>query len=77
MDISSWVHDGLRFFVVIAKSSYSNLTVRRFFSSNITFTELTGLDPYIAYDVSVLAVDGHGSLFKSTVLQARMDEWGK
>ena len=77
MDISSWLNDGLRFLVVIAKSSHSNSPVGRLFSSNITSTELTGLDPYTAYDVSVMAVDGNGSLFKSTALQAKTDEWGK
>ena len=77
MGINNWHNDGLRFFVVIAKSSYSNSPVRRLFSPNTTSAALTGLDPYTAYNVSVMAVDGDGSLFKSTVLQAKTDEWGK
>ena len=77
MDISSWLNDSVRFFVVIAKSSFSNSPIGRLFSPNVTSTELTRLDPYTAYDVSVTAVDGDGSPFKSTVLQARTDEWGK
>ena len=62
---------------MIAKSSYSDLTVRRLFSSNITIAELTELVPFIAYDITVIAADSHGSPFKSTVLQVRTDEWGK
>ena len=61
----------------MAKSNHSNSPIGRLFSSNITSTELTGLDPYTAYKVSVMAVDDDGSPFKSTVLQTKTDEWGK
>ncbi|XP_015762664.1 PREDICTED: uncharacterized protein LOC107341715 isoform X3 [Acropora digitifera] len=74
MDINHRLTGGARFFVVIAKSSYSSVPVRKFFSPNITSPEITGLDPYTVYNVSVVAIDGNGSPFNSSVLQARTDE---
>ncbi|KAK2567599.1 CUB and peptidase domain-containing protein 1 [Acropora cervicornis] len=75
LDISTWLNDGISFFVVIAKSSYRNSPAGRLFSPDVTSAELIGLDPYTAYDVRVMAVDSEGSAFKSTVLQAKTDEW--
>ena len=79
MDINSyyWLTGGVRFFVVIAKSSYNSVPVRKLFPPNITSAEITGLDPYREYNVSVTAIDGYGSPFQSTVLQAKTDEEGE
>ncbi|XP_044181061.1 MAM and LDL-receptor class A domain-containing protein 1-like isoform X3 [Acropora millepora] len=76
MDINHRLNGGARFFVVIAKSSYSSVPVRKIFPPNITSAEITGLDPYTVYNVSVVAIDGNGSPFNSSVLQARTDESG-
>ena len=77
MDINHRLIGGARFFVVIAKSSYSSVPVRKIFSPNITSAEITGLDPYTVYNVSVVVIDGNGSPFNSSVLQARTDESGE
>ena len=77
MDVKYWLNGGVRFFVVIAKSSYSSVPVRKLFSPNITSTEITGLDPYTVFNVSVVAIDDSGSPFKSSVLHARTDESGE
>ncbi|XP_015774187.1 PREDICTED: uncharacterized protein LOC107352362 [Acropora digitifera] len=75
MDINHRLNGGVRFFVVIAKSSYSSVPVRKLFSPNITPAEITGLDPHTVYNVSVVAIDGYGSSFRSTVLQAKTNGW--
>ena len=77
MDINNWLNGGVRFFVVIAKSSYNNILIRKLVPPNITSAEITGLDPYREYNVSVVAIDGYGSPFQSTVLQAKTDEGGE
>ena len=77
MDVNHRLDGGARFFVVIAKSSDSNVPVRKIFSPNITSAKVTGLDPYTVYNVSVVAIDGNGSLFNSSVLQAKTDESGE
>ena len=77
MDINNWLNGGLRFFVVIANSSHNNVPVRRLLPPNITSAEITGLDPYREYNVRVVAIDGYGSPFQSTVLQAKTDEGGE
>ena len=77
MDIKYWLNGGVRFFVVAAKNSYSSVPIRKLFSPNITSAEITGLDPYTVYNVSVVVIDGNGSPFKSTVLQARTDTEGE
>ncbi|XP_067044645.1 MAM and LDL-receptor class A domain-containing protein 1-like isoform X2 [Acropora muricata] len=77
MDVKYWLNGGVRFFVVAAKSSYSSVPIRKLFSPNITSAEITGLDPYTVYNVSVVVIDGNGSPFKSTVLQARTDTEGE
>ncbi|XP_044162896.1 MAM and LDL-receptor class A domain-containing protein 1-like [Acropora millepora] len=73
MDVKYWLNGGVRFFIVAAKNSYSSVPIRKLFSPNITSAEITGLDPYTVYNVSVVVIDGNGSPFKSTVLQARTD----
>ena len=77
MEISNRLHGGVRFFVVIAKSSYSSVPAKKLFSHNITSAQITGLDPFTVYNVSVVAIDGNGSPFNSSVLQARTDESGE
>ena len=77
MDINNWLSGGVRFFVVIANSSYNNVPIRKLVPPNITSAEITGLDPYREYNVSVVAIDGYGSPFQSTVLQAKTDEGGE
>ena len=67
----------MRFFVVIANSRYNSVPVRKLFPPNITSVEITGLDPYREYNVSVVAIDAHGSPFQSTVLQGKTDEGGE
>ena len=77
MDINHRLNSGVRFFVVISKSSYSSVPDRKIFSPNITSAEITELDPYTVYNVSVVAIDGYGSPFQSTFLLARTNEGGK
>ena len=77
MDIKYWLNGGVRFFVVAANNSYSSVRIRKLFSPNITSAEITGLDPYTVYNVSVVVINGNGSAFKSTVLQARTDKEGE
>jgi len=73
-DINHRLNGGIRFFVVTAKSSYGSVPVRKLFSPNITSAKIRELDPYTEYNVSVVAIDGNGSPFQSTFLQARTDE---
>ena len=77
MDVKYWLNGGVRFFFVAAKNSYSSVPIRKLFSPNITSAEITGLDPYTVYNVSVVVIDGNGSPFKSTVLYTRTDESGE
>ena len=77
MDINNWLNGGVRFFVVVANSIHNNVPVIRLLPPNITSSEITGLDPYREYNVSVMAIDRHGSPFQSTVLQAKTDEGGE
>ena len=77
MDISNWLYGGVHFFVVIAKSSYSSVPVRKLVSPNITSAEIAELDSYTVYNVSVVAIDNNGSPFQSAVIQAKTDEWGE
>ena len=74
MDINHRLKGGVRFFVVISKSSYSSFPVGKIFSPHVTSAEITDLDPYTVYNLSVVAIDGYGSPFQSTFLQARTDE---
>ena len=67
----------MRFFVVNVKSSYSSVPVRKLLPPNVTSAEITGLDPYREYNVSVVAIDGYGSPFQSTVRQVKTDEGGE
>ena len=77
MDINNWLNGGVRFFVVIANSSHNNVPVRKLLPPNITSSEITGLDPYREYNMSVMAIDGYGSPFRSAVLQAKTNEGGE
>ena len=77
MDINHWLNGGVRFFVVIVKSSYNRVPVRKLFPPNTTSADITGLSHYREYNVSVVAIDGRGSPFQSTVLQAKTDELGE
>ena len=77
MDISNWLSGGVRFFVVIANSRYNNVPIRKLVPPNITSAEITGLDPYREYNMSVMAIDGYGSPFRSAVLQAKTNEGGE
>ena len=77
MGINYWLNGGVRFFVVIAKSRYNSVPVRKLFPPNITSAEITGLEPYREYNVSVVAIDAHGSPYQSTVLQGKTDEGGE
>jgi len=77
MDINHRLNGSIRFFVVTAKSSYGSVPVRKLFSPNITSAKIRELDPYTEYNVSVVAIDGNGSPFQSTFLQARTDEGGE
>ena len=63
--------------MVNVKSSYCSVPVRKLLPPNITTAEITGLDPYREYNVSVVAIDGYGSPFQSTVRQAKTDEGGE
>ena len=76
MDISHRLNGGARFFVVIAKSSY-NVPIRKIFGPNITSAKIAGLDTYTVYNVSVVAIDGNGLPFNSSILQERTDESGE
>ena len=77
MDINHRLNGGIRFFVVTAKGSYGSVPVEKLFSPNITSAKIRELDPYTEYNVSVVAIDGNGSPFQSTFLQARTDEGGE
>ena len=77
MDINKWLNGGVRFFVAIANSSSNNVPVRKLLPPNITSAEITGLDPYREYNVSVVAIDGYGSPFQSPVRQEKTDEGGE
>ena len=77
MDINNWLNGGVRFFVVTANSSHNNVPVRKLLPPNITSSEITGLDPYREYNMSVMAIDGYGSPFRSAVLQAKTNEGGE
>ena len=76
MDINHWLKGGVSFFVVNVKSSYSSVPVRKLLPPNVTSAEITGLEPYQEYNVSVVAIDGYGSPFRSILRQAKTDEGG-
>ena len=75
MVINHRLKGGVRFFVVIAKSSYSS--VKKLFSGDKTSVQITQLDPSTEYNVSVVAIDGYGSPFISAALHARTNEGGE
>ena len=77
MDINHRLIGGVRFFVVITKSSYSSVPVKDLFSANTTSVKITELDPSTEYNVSVVAIDGRGWPFKTATLLARTDEGGE
>ena len=77
MDINTWLNGGVRFFVVNVNSSYSSVPVRKLRPPNVSSAEITGLEPYREYNVSVVAIDRYGSPFQSTVRQAKTDEGGE
>ena len=77
MDISHRLNSGVRFFVVIAKSSSGGVPVKKIFSADITSVQITELDPSTEYNVSVVAIDGHGSPFKTAALLTRTDKGGE
>ena len=74
MDINHRLNGSVHFFVVTSKSSHSSFPVRKILSPHVTSAEITELDPNTVYNVSVVAIDGYGSPFQSTFLQARTDE---
>ena len=48
--------------------------MKKRFSAGITSAQITELDPSTEYNVSVVAIDSHGSPFKTSALLARTDE---
>ena len=68
---------GIRFYVALAKTTESSEPYGEIVAENVTSSEITELDEYTEYKVSVVAVDGNGMPFKSAEVSVRTDEGGE
>ena len=75
---TSLVNGGIRFYVALArKINSSSESFGEILAENVTASEITELDEYTEYKVTVVAVDGNGMPFKSAEALVMTDEGGK
>ena len=72
------LNGGIHFYVaLVRKINSSSESVGEVVAGNVTSAEITELDEYTEYKVSVIAVDGDGMPFKSAEVLVMTDEWGE
>ena len=75
---ASVLHSGVRFYVALArKISNSSESTGQIVAGNVTASQITELDEYTEYNVSVVAVDGNGIPFNSAEVFVMTDEGGE
>lgn len=75
---TSLLNSGIRFYVALAKKANSSSEqVGEIVTENVTASEITELDEYTEYNVSVVAVDSSGMPFKSAEVLVMTDEGGE
>ena len=75
---TSLLNGGIRFYVTLArKTNSSNESIGEILAGNVIASEITELDEYTEYNVSVVAVDGNGMPFKSAEFLVVTDEGGE
>ena len=75
---TSLINGGIRFYVALAgKINSSSESFGEILAGNVTASEITELDEYTEYKVTVVAVDGNGMPYKSTEVLVMTDEGGE
>jgi len=75
---SSLLNGGIRFYVALArKINSSSELFGEIVAGNVSASEITELDEYTKYNVSVVAVDSNGLPSKSTEVLVMTDEGGE
>ena len=75
---TSLINGGIRFYVVLAgKINSSSESFGEILAGNVTASEITELDEYTEYKVTVVAVDGYGMPYKSAEVLVMTDEGGE
>ena len=75
---ASVLYSGIRFYVALArKINSSNESTGQIVAGNVTASQITELDEYTEYKVSVVAVDGNSMPFKSAEVSFITDEGGE
>ena len=69
---------GVRFYVTLArKTNSSSESFGKIVPGNTTTSEITDLDAYTEYNVSVVVVNVNGTQFKTADVLTRTDEGGE
>ena len=71
------LNSGIRFYIALAKKTDSNETDGEMVAENGTSLQITELDEYTEYKVSVVAVDSNGMPFKSAEVSVMTNEGGE
>lgn len=75
---TSPINGGISFYVALAKKiNSSSELIGEILAGNVTASEITELDEYTEYKVSVVAVDDNGMPFKSAEVLVMTDEGGE
>ena len=75
---TSLINGGIRFYVALAgKINSSSESFGEILAGNVTASEITELDEYTEYKVTVVAVDGNGMPYKSAEVLVMTDEGGE
>ena len=73
---TSFLNSGIRFYVLLARKINSH-SIGEIVAPNVTASEITELNEYTEYKVSIAAVDGNGMPFKSAEVLVMTDEGGE
>lgn len=75
---TSPINGGISFYVALAKKiNSSSELIGEILAGNVTASEITELDEYTEYKVTVVAVDGNRMPFKSAEVLVLTDEGGE
>ena len=75
---ASVLNSGIRFYVALArKINSTSESTGQIVVGNVTASQITELDEYTEYNVSVVAVDNNGMLFNSAEVSVMTDEGGE
>lgn len=77
-NLAHQLNGGVRFYVALISKTNSSVRVptKKLVSPNATSTQITSLDPYTEYNLTVVGVSGDGTPFKSANVLAITDEGG-